>query len=82
MSRTLSNKHGPDHIYHKFEVKKVSTGEILGKDGEFIFVLRPETDEAAIAALHTYAMVCKQKGYLVLSNEILDSLGYPIDESI
>lgn len=27
----------------------------LGADGEFVFVLRPETDAAACAALRTYA---------------------------
>lgn len=69
-----AGEHGPDELYDKFTVVKSKhvmeslldedyrifyyANELTHKD-EWIFVLRPETnDKAAIAALRTYARVC------------------------
>lgn len=68
-----AGEHGPDVLYDKFLVAKMKNvygdGDeliVLEQDrinppgGEFVFVLRPETDDqAAIAALWTYAVVCE-----------------------
>lgn len=55
-----AGEHGPDELYDKFKVYRAKTGKELTGRGEFIFVLRPETnDDAAVAALHEYARVCK-----------------------
>lgn len=51
---TWVSGHGPDELYAKFEVIRVKTGESIGED-EFVFVLRPERDEAAWVALRSYA---------------------------
>lgn len=65
-----AGEHGPDKIYRKFSVSKVSTGLELNQDVEFIFVLRPETDDqAALAALETYADVC-QDTYPELASQL------------
>lgn len=65
-----ADEHGPDRLYRKFEVRKVSTGLPLDPDVEFVFVLRPETnDRAALAALETYADVC-QATYPDLAREL------------
>lgn len=69
------DQHGPDKLYEKFHVYKTKeclTGTLdkpwvvydsrtrLGDDGEFVFVLRPETnDKAAQEALLQYARVCE-----------------------
>jgi hypothetical protein len=67
-----AGEHGPDELYNKFTVVKTKDvtqwgqlkefapeDELTGKD-EFIFVLRPETnDKAAIAALDYYAHMIK-----------------------
>lgn len=50
-----SDNHGPDEFYDKFRVYRVSTGEEISRTDEFVFVLRPESDEAAWFALQTYA---------------------------
>jgi hypothetical protein len=42
----------PRGLYEKFHVTKVSTGETI----EDCFVLRPERDHAALAALRAYAL--------------------------
>ena len=56
----IEGEHGPDDLYHKYTVVKNSTGGELDQNIEFIFVLRPETnDKAALAALDTYANVCE-----------------------
>lgn len=79
--------HGPDKLYDKFHVYK-SKSEVqadeqlnaydksdrLGHDGEFIFVLRPESnDPAAIAALLEYARAC-EGSYPELSRQIVREL--------
>lgn len=46
----------------------------LGADGEFVFVLRPETDAAACAALRTYAAAVSGRD-TKLSQEIRAELG-------
>lgn len=53
--RVWTNEHGPDRVYSKFMVQRVSTGEFLNRNEEFFFVLRPESDEAACEALLLYA---------------------------
>jgi hypothetical protein len=69
-----ANDHGPDELYDKFRVYKASSGRELTGRGEFIFVLRPETnDHAARAALYAYADACKY-AYPDLSKQILDKL--------
>lgn len=62
-----TDNHGPDELYDKFAVYKAGkewsdvpgldlfhTADRLGQDGEFIFVLRPETDREACEALKRY----------------------------
>lgn len=80
-------EHGPDELYEKFHVYKAKSevqgdevlnaydkSDRLGNDGEFIFVLRPETnDKAAIEALLTYARVC-EASYPELSRQIVEQL--------
>ncbi len=66
--RRHTDDHGEPGLRRKFDVYKPGDGEAtdygevsylpdarLGADGEFVFVLRPETDAAACAALRTYA---------------------------
>ncbi len=68
--RRHTDDHGEPGLRRKFAVYKPRdgfTGTLnvgsteykdaarLGADGEFVFVLRPETDTAACAALRTYA---------------------------
>ena len=68
-----AGEHGPDKLYpqHKFKVIKNSTGLEIDQDIEFVFVLRPETDDkAALAALKAYADTCAET-YPNLSQEIL-----------
>lgn len=50
---TWTENHGADELYDKFRVIRVRTGEEI--TGEFVFVLRPETDAVACVALATYA---------------------------
>jgi hypothetical protein len=50
---TWTNEHGPDGLYDKFRVQRVSTGDWL-PENRFVFVLLPEFDEAAVEALYTY----------------------------
>lgn len=80
--------HGPDEIYDKFTVVKskdvswddtwqtknfLPDDELTNKD-EFIFVLRPETNDlAAIAALHAYAEHCADT-YPELATQIMNQL--------
>lgn len=82
-----AGEHGPDELYDKFHVYKTKSliegdeelnaydkNDRLGNNGEFIFVLRPETnDRAAIEALETYARVC-EFSYPELSVEIVQRL--------
>lgn len=68
------NQHGPDGLYDKFRVFRARTGEELTNRGEFIFVLRPESnDRAAQAALIEYARVC-ESSYPQLSQDILKEI--------
>lgn len=68
------DQHGPDKLYEKFHVYKANHvtkdptylinqyPEVnrLGADGEFVFVLRPETnDKAAQEAILCYARACE-----------------------
>ncbi len=68
--RRHTDDHGAPGLRRKFDCFKPSAGRVsmthpgchvyadsdrLGADGEFVFVLRPETDKAACAALRTYA---------------------------
>ncbi len=69
MPRYWTNEHGEDGLRDKFSVYKTKDGERLyrgaytafspgdriGADGEFVFVLRPETDLEAWTALWDYA---------------------------
>ncbi len=65
-----AGEHGPDRVYRKFAVIKNSTGLEISQDVEFLFVLRPETDDqAALAALETYADVCEAT-YPLLAEEL------------
>ncbi len=64
-----TDEHGADGLRPKFAVYKVSAREPMargtvdafpsyeriGEDGEFVFVLRPESDRAAAVALAYYA---------------------------
>lgn len=67
---TWTDDHGEDGLRRKFDVYKPRDGRCytrgsgrtsypddkrIGADGEFIFVLRPETDEAAFFAMSEYA---------------------------
>lgn len=48
--------HGPDELYSKYRMWSNTKQQWVNEDGsEFIFVLRPETDKHAVAALKTYA---------------------------
>lgn len=84
-----AGEHGPDELYDKFHVYKskdhnnphdphfscYDTEARLGHDGEFIFVLRPETyDMAAQAALLEYARTCEY-AYPQLSAQITRKVG-------
>lgn len=51
----------------------VPNGALLGADGEFFFVLRPETDEEATMALAYYARIVRYRAPQ-LSNELLVAL--------
>lgn len=79
-----AGEHGPDELYDKFTVVKTkdvvpyvnkewkefpTSKELSGKD-EFIFVLRPETDKAAIEALSLYGFLIRES-YPNLSRQIL-----------
>lgn len=81
-------EHGPDELYDKFHVYKAKhvtkdptylvnqypKVSRLGADGEFIFVLRPETnDKAAQNALAEYARSC-EGSYPELSASIVREL--------
>lgn len=83
-----AGEHGPDKLYDKFVVCKSKHATIdpdmgcvlvpidkrLGAGKEFLFVLRPETDDdAAIAALHTYAEIC-ERTYPGLAHDIREQL--------
>lgn len=82
-----AGEHGPDELYDKFRVFKAKhlQPDALGlvqafgvehelTHREFIFVLRPETaDHAAIAALRTYARVCRAT-YPNLADQIEEKL--------
>lgn len=69
-----TGEHGPDRLYDKFRVFRAKTGEELTGRGEFIFVLRPETnDMAAVAALSCYAAACEGT-YPQLVQDILAEL--------
>lgn len=82
MRRQWTSDHGTNGIRDKFRVYKpcdarelfaadiVPHDARLGADGEFVFVLRPETDEEAAMALCYYAgLVCERAP--VLSDSIL-----------
>lgn len=70
----IKGDHGPDERYNKFRVIKNSNGYELDYEREFYFVLRPETnDQAAIAALYTYAKNCAQS-YPQLAADIYNHL--------
>ncbi len=70
-----SEDHGADGLRGKFSVYKTANGcqapdsnvvsydarERIGADDEFIFVLRPESDEAAWQALNLYAQVAQRR---------------------
>ncbi len=68
--RRHTDDHGEPGLRRKFDCFKPRAGRVsmthpgchvyadsdrIGADGEFVFVLRPETDAAACAALRTYA---------------------------
>lgn len=56
-----AGEHGPDELYDKFRVFRTKTGEELTRRGEFILVLRPETnDRAAQEAILRYADVAEE----------------------
>lgn len=69
MKRRWTDDHGADGLRAKFRVYKprdavelavstvVPAHAHIGDDGEFIFVLRPETDLAAYMALREYVAV-------------------------
>lgn len=56
---TWTDAHGPDRLYDKFVVTRVSTGEEIVD--EFVFVLRPETDRAACVALLAYSEAVRNR---------------------
>lgn len=69
-----TDNHGPDELYDKFAVYKAGkewsdvpgldlfhTTDRLGQDGEFIFVLRPETDREAFMALKEYVHLVRRR---------------------
>lgn len=60
MVKLWTDKHGPDELYDKFRVQRVSTGEWL-PDDLFAFVLVPERDEAACDALYAYAQAVEHR---------------------
>jgi hypothetical protein len=67
-------EHGPDKLYDKFRVFRTKTGEELTGRGEFMFVLRPETnDRAAWEALRLYARLV-ERSYPQLSEQIVAEL--------
>lgn len=83
-----AGEHGPDEIYDKFTVVKSKHVSYYDEDGvkafdpehelthkdEWIFVMRPEADDqAAIAALRTYARVCAPT-YPNLAHQIEEKL--------
>lgn len=55
-----TTEHGEDRLYGKYAVRKIDTGETLppSPEGELVFVLRPEYDRHACAALLEYAQHC------------------------
>lgn len=69
MTRRWTNDHGADGVRRKFDVYKPAhalmgygpdmaaylQSDRIGADGEFVVVLRPETDLAAWLALREYA---------------------------
>lgn len=57
-----------NHSQHAYPV-----GARVGADGEFIFVLRPETDVCAVDALTTYAQRVRRRDPK-LADEIMDQL--------
>lgn len=71
---TWTDEHGPDRLYHKFNVYKPS-GERI--EGEFVFVLRPETDEAAVVALTAYVVAVRGR-----SPRLADQLNEQIDRIV
>lgn len=83
MTRRWTRDHGRDELYDKFVVAKrkdiriltgagcvVPNDKRIGADGEFVFVLRPETDFAAWLALVVYAGAMRTGGYPNLAREI------------
>lgn len=69
-----TGEHGPDGLYDKFRVRRVSTGEEIDPDEEFVFVLRPEqNDHAALHALAVYADQCAHV-YPGLARDIMHEL--------
>lgn len=73
-------EHGPDKLYDKFRVFRAKTGEELTGRGEFMFVLRPETnDQAAVQALMAYARACEHS-YPQLAQDIMAELRRIEDE--
>lgn len=84
--RRHTDDHGAPGLRHKFSVYKTSDrdyieGEehvyvpeaLVGADGEFVFVLRPETDAAACAALRAYAVAVSGRDTL-LARQLRDEL--------
>lgn len=68
-----NDEHGPDELYDKFTVIQNSTSTKLGEDGEFVFVLRPERDEAAFEAMWQYAQEVRYRSPN-LADQICDKL--------
>lgn len=57
--RRWTGEHGKDGLRDKFAVYKGA--RLIGQDGEFVFVLRPETDREAWMALDSYAGHVRQR---------------------
>lgn len=105
-----AGEHGPDELYEKFHVYKSNTRcdkangdpynayderNRIGADGEFVFVLRPETNDlAAMMALRSYAAMCsftypelsrqifqKLKAIRQLQMKVMDEEGVSLDET-
>jgi len=69
-----TDEHGPDELYDKFKVIRVSTGKPL-EPQQFTFVLLPEYDEAACAAIRAYADAVEHR-----APQLADQLRAKIDD--
>lgn len=56
-----THDHGPDELYDKYTVMSNRSREVITGTNEFIFVLRPEFDEAACLALFAYAGAVEER---------------------